>query len=118
MGDIAFLLLIFFIITSSFIIRQGLFLSLPPFGGAAVRVEKNQLIDIFPRDNGFGLDNKVIDRKAFKTLLSDRASADPATVLRINMEAKIRYDRLMDALSVAKEVGLTRISLRNEGSMR
>ncbi|MEW6527815.1 MAG: biopolymer transporter ExbD, partial [Spirochaetota bacterium] len=79
-ADLSFNLLIFFIVTASFIIRQGVFLSLPSLSAGTVKVEPSQVIEIYPQDNGFIADGKVLGRKELLQYLSLRKSQTNETV--------------------------------------
>lgn len=112
-GDLAFLLLIFFIVTSSFILRQGIFLSLPPKSAGSTKVPEEQIVNIYPTNNSFSIEGVEFTRNDLieKLKLEKMNSSNIYAV--IHMRDNVKYDRLVDALSVAKESGITRISLRN-----
>ncbi|GAB4111206.1 MAG TPA: biopolymer transporter ExbD [Spirochaetota bacterium] len=111
-ADLSFNLLIFFIVTASFIIRQGVFLSLPSLSAGTVKVEPSQVIEIYPQDNGFIADGKALDRKALLQYLTVRKSQTKEAVSIIYMKPTIKYERLVDTLSAIRESGLSRISLK------
>jgi biopolymer transport protein ExbD len=111
-ADLSFNLLIFFIVTASFIIRQGVFLSLPSLSAGTVKVEPSQVIEIYPQDNGFIADGKVLSRKELLQYLSLRKSQTNEAVSIIYMKPSIKYERLVDTLSAIRESGLSRISLK------
>lgn len=120
-GDLAFLLLIFFIVTASFILRQGIFFSLPSQNAGSIKIEKKQIIEIYPQNKGFQYKGDILDRDTFKQVVIKRKKDDPNTVLIIFMAPTVKYDRLVDALSIARETGITRVSLKNkerEGKIR
>ena len=112
-GDLAFLLLIFFIVTSSFILRQGIFLSLPSKSSGAIKLQEDQLFEVYPENEGFVHEGKLLDRGSLKTLLSGQREKQPDSVFVVYMKPEVQYDRLIDALSVASEVGMNRVSLKN-----
>ena len=114
-GDLAFLLLIFFIVTSSFILRQGIFFSLPFKNAGSVRMEAKQIIEVYPKNNGFQYNNDFLDRNRFKEAVIEHKKKYPGSVLIIYMAPDVKYDRLVDTLSVAKETGALRVSLKNIG---
>jgi biopolymer transport protein ExbD len=111
-GDIAFLLLIFFIITSSFILKQGIFFSLPSKTGS-VKVEKENIIEVYPLNRGFQYNDRVMDRKEMKELLAEESRASSKKILLIKMGQDIRYERLVDTMSLARETGISKMSLKN-----
>jgi len=113
MADIAFLLLLFFIVTSSFLIREGIFFSLPE-KGASVRVEEEKVIEVYPVEDGFRVGEALLDRQGFRDRLVRSLEETPGKILVIRMGSTVRYDRLVDALGVAKETGMNRISLKHD----
>ncbi|MCU0846179.1 MAG: biopolymer transporter ExbD [Spirochaetes bacterium] len=113
MADMAFLLLIFFIVTGSFVLRQGIFFSLPSKTAGAVQLNERQIVEVYPQNNGFRYESVVLDRDGFKKILIARSDATKDSVLVIYMGKSVRYERLVDTLSVARESGMNRVSLKN-----
>jgi len=112
-GDMAFLLLIFFIVTGSFMLRQGIFFSLPSKTAGAIKLDRKEIFEVFPQDEGFLYNGVVINRDEFKEKLALHKKNSSEGVLVIRMKKEVNYNRLVDTLSVAKETGLTRVSLKN-----
>ena len=115
-GDMAFLLLIFFIVTSSFILRQGIFFSLPSKSAGSVRIEENRVIDGYPENSGFLYSEQLLGREEFSTAMMQRVKKNEESVMIIHMKEGVIYDRLVDTLSVARETGIRRVSLKNDGA--
>ncbi len=114
MGDLAFLLLIFFIVTSSFILRQGIFFSLPSNSAGAVKVGQSRIIDVHPRKNGFSVNGMAASREELVSLLLLHRKRVKDPVMIIHMREGLIYDRFIDTLSTARETGIKRVSLREE----
>lgn len=112
-GDMAFLLLIFFIVTGSFILRQGIFFSLPSKTAGSIKLAQKDIIEVYPRNQGFLLNGRVIDRSEFKDKLIAHKKISSEGVLIIKMKKDVKYDRLVDTLSVARESNVTKVSLKN-----
>lgn len=112
MGDLAFLLLIFFIVTSSFMIRQGIFFSLPSNTAGVVRLTDDQIMEVAPQNNGFLYRGMMVEREVFLKMMEQQMKVDGKKVLIIAMGSTVKYDRLVDTLSVAKEAGIRRVSLK------
>jgi len=113
MGDMAFLLLIFFIVTSSFILRQGIFFSLPSPKSGSVKLFDNQIVEVFPENSGFTIKGNPISRDELILRLKEQREINKESVVIIKMKDNVKYDRLVDTLSVAKESGIYRVSLKN-----
>lgn len=111
-GDLAFLLLIFFIVTSSFILREGIFFSLPSKNGSAVRVDSKQILDVHPENTGFRINDRLMTRdEALEAFAAHKNSINDAVVI-IHMKDGVIYERFIDTLSLAKETGIGRVSIR------
>lgn len=114
-GDMAFLLLIFFIVTSSFILRQGIFLSLPSPTSSSIKMDQSKLVEVFPENEGFTFNNETINRETLVAVLNEQKTKEKDSVLIIRMKDNVKYERLVDALSVAKETRIGRVSLKKQG---
>jgi len=112
-GDIAFLLLIFFIVTSSFILREGIFFSLPSRNAATVRLLDDQVAEVEPTAAGFRYRGTEMGRSVFVGEMKRFIAKDPKRVLIIAMGQRVRYERMVDALSVARETGIRRVAIKN-----
>lgn len=112
-GDIAFLLLIYFIVTSSFLLKQGIFLSLPSAEAASVRVEKEKLVTLEPQNSGFIYEGRQLNRENLLKALQEHKQAVKEPVVVIRMKDEVAYNRLVDALSAARESGIKKVSLKN-----
>ncbi len=110
-GDLAFLLLIYFIVTSSFLLRQGIFLSLPAKSTGSIKVEKDRLVHIHPQSQGFSWEGKNISRQKLLQFLKEKNNLNKDTIAVVYMQDALPYERLVDSLSVVRESGIKKISL-------
>jgi biopolymer transport protein ExbD len=112
-GDLAFLLLIFFIVTSSFILRQGILLSLPPKNAASKKIDKEQLVNIYPDNRSFIVDGVNMSREELSEKLKYDKGSKNRLIAVINMRPGVKYDRLVDTLSLLKEIRIKEVSLKS-----
>lgn len=112
-GDLAFLLLIFFVVTGSFVIRQGIFFSLPSKSAAPLKIDEKLIIEVYPQSRGFKYNDILLNRQRMMETLKGHKRDNSNIILVIFMNPRVKYDRLVDTLSLAKEVGIKRISLKN-----
>jgi len=113
-GDMAFLLLIFFIVTSSFMMKQGIFLSLPSTDGGAVKVSESELFEITPLVQGYMYKDKQITEKQALAYLEEQKQKVEEVIFVIYMNQNIRYERLIDTLSIARKTEIKKISIKDE----
>jgi biopolymer transport protein ExbD len=113
-ADLAFLLLIFFIVTSSFILRQGLFISYPSRNAGAVSKPADQVFELYPDNEGFLVEGARLDRAETAALLVKHRELHGADgAVNIIMNGDVRYERLVDAVSLVKEeTGITAVGIR------
>jgi len=114
-ADIAFLLLIFFIVTSSFTLNEGIFFNLPSPNAGAQKIDPENLVQVTPLDDGFQIENITYSREEFSEKLNKKMKTNPEVVAIIHMTPAVKYERLIDAMSVIKENNMKRVSLKNDG---
>ncbi|WP_296592756.1 biopolymer transporter ExbD [Methylophaga sp.] len=114
MIDVVFLLLLFFMVSTSFIRESSLKVDLPEASGQAL-AEQETPIDIIIRANGEVLVNEtpiaVATRDALRDLLKTIAgdNADPHII--ISADANAEYQHIVTAMDAAQLLGFTRLTL-------
>ncbi len=112
MGDVAFLLLIFFIVTTSFILRQGIFMTLPSKSEGPQQVEDNLLMKIYPQNSGYMYNQQKISKEDLVKQMKIRLAEKKDLIVLIFMAEEVPYSRLIDTLSIVKENGIQRVSVK------
>lgn len=114
MIDVVFLLLLFFMVSTSFIRESSLKVNLPEATGEAM-VEEQQPIDIVIRADGAFLINdtplQTIDKIALQKQLQSVVGeqADPHII--ISADAKAAYELIVMAMDTAQQLGYTKLTL-------
>ncbi len=114
MIDVVFLLLLFFMVSTSFIRESSLKVDLPEASGQAL-AEQETPIDIIIRENGEVLVNDtpiaVATRDALRDLLKTTAgdNADPHII--ISADANAEYQHIVTAMDAVQLLGFTRLTL-------
>jgi biopolymer transport protein ExbD len=114
MVDVAFLLLTFFMLTTTLTTPQVMEISLPPDNKASVEVAQSNLITLRVRKDqtifwNMGQDAPVkMQESQLRTLLSQHLKANPklATLIKIDREAK--YQTLVDIID---DLNVTQLDL-------
>ena len=115
-ADVAFLLLIFFIVTTIFAAEQGLTLVLPGKQKKqedTVKVKESNIATIFVHENNsITLDKKPIEINHIKRAIEDRILANSKldVVLKIHPEAN--YGMMVGCLDELKQANATKVSLK------
>ncbi len=110
--DMIFLLLIYFLLTSSFVEQEGLSVAVPRVSRSA-----EYLLDI-PRvvvdgRGGFHFDNRLVSDNELAALLRPALAAGDGAVA-ITAERTVVYDRVVRALDIARQSGARQLNLTVE----
>ncbi len=114
MIDVVFLLLLFFMVSTSFIRESSLKVNLPEATGEAM-VEQEQPVDIvIQADGGFLINDTLLPavssevlRNALKQAVGERD--DPHII--ISADADAQYQHIVTAMDTAQQMGYTRLTL-------
>lgn len=106
-SDIAFLLIIFFLITASFAVKTGIPLAYPKKESLPKEVYKQEITTLHIGKNGLLLAGKVVE----KTSLADALALLPQRYLVVEVEKGLAYGEVVSVLSLLQDSG-KEISLR------
>lgn len=106
--DIVFQLLIFFMLTSSFVMQPGIKVNLPKaISSEAVKLEN---IDILvTSENVTYLNGKVVTTQELKALLKQAAKRNQTILIKADRRASL--GRVVEIWDLARDLGLTQINI-------
>ena len=110
MADIAFLLLIFFMVTTIFRLEDGLPIQLPK-AAAAEQVPRERVTHIWVNErNQISINDKIVRLDDVQGIILGRLMQNPAVVIALNADQRVNY-RLMDKImEELKQVNATKVS--------
>ena len=112
MSDIAFLLIIFFMISSAFIIKDGIRLVLPDLQKQPVLVSKNSIIRVsIKKNNDVFINDIIILDENIITMIKDMQKADEKYVL-LEVDKKVSYKRTIKVLDYIRTCNIKKISIK------
>jgi len=115
-ADVAFLLLIFFIVTTIFAAEQGLTLVLPGKQKEktdTVKVKESNIATIFVQiDNTVTLDRKPIEVNHIKRAIEDRILSNPKLVVLLKIHPNADYGRMVACLDELRLARANKVSLK------
>ncbi len=119
-SDVAFLLLIFFIVTTIFAAEQGLTLVLPgkqKDQTDLVKVKESNIATIFVRaDNNITLDRKPIEISHIQMAIEDRILSNPKLVVVLKIHPEADYGRMIACLDELRLAHANKVSLKTAES--
>ncbi len=113
--DVVFLLLIFFMVSTSFVKQSQIAIRLPEADSAAVADEQPKSIDVLITDSGTYLVNgrELINNRpeTIRNALRKVSGGDNTLPLTISADANARHQHVVTAMDVAGRLGFVQISI-------
>ena len=111
MADIAFLLLIFFLVTTTIDIDKGLGLVLPP-EGETIEINKKNILNCLINSSGMVLlGGEPVNPKDVSRIVKDRLRENNKLIISVKTHEKTRYKDYIAIIDQLKMADATRISI-------
>ena len=116
MSDIAFLLLVFFLVTTTISLDKGISLILPADGNE-LEVNRKNIISIVINDKGKVLmDDQIIKVKSIKSKAEKKIAGNPNIIFSVTTNKNTKYRDYILVLDQLKQANATKISIANPPS--
>lgn len=107
--DVLFLLLIFLMVSSTFLEHPAIELELPQ-ASTSEPVKVDSLRLAIPEDGRLILEGEEVEPAALRARLREAAGENPELLLILEADRGADYGRVVEALDAAREAGVKRIS--------
>ena len=115
MLDIVFIMLIFFIVTTSFVKEAGIQVNKPEANQATKEPSANIFIAI--RDNGeVWMDKRQVDVERVGANLERMLAEQPTDLVVIQADKESEHGRVVEVMDQVKEAGIDKISIAAENN--
>ncbi|MGM0480446.1 MAG: ExbD/TolR family protein [Pseudomonadota bacterium] len=115
MLDIVFIMLIFFIVTTSFVKEAGIQVNKPEANQANKEPSANIFIAI--RDTGeIWMDKRQVDVKRVAANLERMLAEQPTDLVVIQADEEAQHGRVVEVMDQIKEAGIDKISIAAENN--
>mgnify|MGYP002021763990 FL=1 len=113
MADIAFLLLVFFLVTTTISMDKGISLVLPSEGNE-LEVNRKNIVNILMNESGkVLLDDKPTKVNAIRGLVERKLSGNPNLIFSVQTHPRTKYQDYLNVLDQLKEAKASKISIAN-----
>ena len=113
MADIAFLLLVFFLVTTTISMDKGISLVLPSEGNE-LEVNRKNIVNILMNESGKVLmDDKSIKVKDIRGKVERKLAGNPNLIFSVQTHPRTKYQDYLNVLDQLKEARATKISIAN-----
>ncbi|MAJ45133.1 MAG: biopolymer transporter ExbD [Candidatus Marinimicrobia bacterium] len=113
MADIAFLLLVFFLVTTTISMDKGLSLVLPPVG-EELEVNRKNITNILINESGKVLfDEKPAKTREISRLVTEKLRQNDKMIFSVQTHSRTKYSDYISVLDQLKIAKASRISIAN-----
>jgi len=111
MPDIAFLLIIFFLVTTTMYMDKGLGLVLPRIGQTK-EVPRKNICNVWVNASGeIAVEGEIVPLARLREEVSRRLRENPRLIVSLKVDGQAEYKVFVDVLDELKLAGATRISI-------
>ena len=111
--DIVFLLLVYFLLTTNFIVDEGITVKLPQAKAAAPQVEKTITVYV-DKDGKAFLEKQEVPFDILFTRLKEMIGAQKNKLVVIKADRAVILNKAVKVMDIAKAAGASRLSLATE----
>jgi len=111
MLDVVFIMLIFFIVTATFIRETGLDVNRPDDSQAQVVQEDGAILVIIDPTDDIWIDNRVVDARAVRPHIERMHAEDPERPVVIQVAKASSADTLVGIMDAARQASVFNISI-------
>jgi len=113
MADIAFLLLVFFLVTTTISMDKGISLILPADGNE-LEVNKNNIVNVLVNEQGQVLiDDKPSKIRDIRSMAIKRIKSNENVIFSVLTTKRTKYKHYIQVLDQLKQANATKISIAN-----
>ena len=114
MADIAFLLLVFFLVTTTIDTDKGLGIVLPPAGDVEIEIQKKNILNCLINSQGkVLLDEEPTDVEQINRIVKKRLSQNPLLIVSVKAHPKTIYSDYVRVIDQLKIANAKKISIAN-----
>ena len=114
MLGVVFIMLIFFIVTATFIREQGLDVNRPDTPEAQVVQEEGAILVIIDETDDIWIDNRIVDPRAVRANVERLHAEDPERPVVVQTAATSSADTLVTVMDASRLAGVFNISIATQ----
>ena len=111
--DIVFLMLIYFLLTTNFMVEEGVNIKLPQAKASAPQIEEEITVYI-DQEGRILLKNKEVSLPKLFDALKELIGENPEKVVMVKADRSVTVDKVVKVMDVAKAAGAGRLVLATE----
>ncbi len=113
--DIIFQLVLFFMVSTTFVTAPGLEVDLPRSSADTVLRDTEDVSVLVGEDGSVFVDDVAVDLKGLNAALERVAATDVNTLVLLKADRSVSHGRVVAIMDAARSKGLTRLAIATEG---
>jgi biopolymer transport protein ExbD len=113
MLDVVFIMLIFFIVTATFIKETGIEIDRPDTKTAELKKTVSLLVGVSP-DNIIWIDKKKVDIRQVRPVMERLHSENPKGGLVIKADSASKVEKVLAVMEAARTLGIVQVAIASE----
>ncbi|HIG59563.1 MAG TPA: biopolymer transporter ExbD [Gammaproteobacteria bacterium] len=113
MLDVVFIMLIFFIVTATFIKETGVEINRPDTKTAEMKKTVSLLVGVGP-DSGIWIDKKKVDIRSVRPIMERLHAENPKGGLVIQADSISKVENVLAIMESARQIGITQVAIASE----
>jgi biopolymer transport protein ExbD len=112
--DLVFLLIIFFLLSTTFVVSPGIRIDLPQATSQKILKEKKEITVSVDQSGAVYLNKDLVDRNTLASRLAGLAQEDLDATVLIRGDRSAGFGQVVDLLGMVKQSGLHRIAIMTQ----
>lgn len=113
MLDVVFIMLIFFIVTATFIKETGVEVNRPDTQTAEMKKYVSLLVAVAP-DSSIWIDKKKVDVRNVRPIIEQLHAENPKGGLVIQADMKSKTEKVLEIMAAARQIGIKQVAIAGE----
>lgn len=113
MLDVVFIMLIFFIVTATFIKETGVEVNRPDTKTAQAKKTVSLLVAVAP-DNRIWIDKKAVDIRNVRPMMERLHLENPKGGLVITADGESKVEKVLAVMEAARNIGISQVAIAGE----
>ena len=113
MLDVVFIMLIFFIVTATFIKETGVEINRPDTKTDKMKKTVSLLVGVGP-DNGIWIDKKKVDIRSVRPIMERLHAENTKGGLVIQADSISKVEKVLAIMDSARQIGITQVAIASE----
>lgn len=112
--DIVFQLLIFFLLTATFVKNPNFDINLPEASSKLTSNVKEDIRIVILKNGKMKYDNNFVNKNQIKEILSEKFKSDPTSIVLIQADRETKHGKVVEIMDMAKMAGFSRLGIAVE----